>query len=152
MMTPSSVVSAMALLMAWRRVVDDVGSAHVGAPEEAFQGGAAGELRGFEGGPAAEDVAKERRIFLGKPLQDLWKVVFERTGQAVCATDCVTDEAPAVFDELGEGTPGGAVGPQGLELVTVCEEECDLEFRVGGVVFGSAGGKRFAVPWPRGAE
>ena len=125
--------------------VDDVGSAHVGAPEEGFQGGAAGELGGFEGWPAAEDVAKERRIFRGKPLQDLWKVVVEHTGQAVCATDCVTDEAPAVFDELGEGTPGGALGSQGLELVTVCEEECDLEFRVGGVVCGSAGGKRCAV-------
>ena len=39
----------------------------------------------------------------------------------------------------------GLWGSQGLELVTVFEEEFDLEFRVGGVVFGSAGGKRFAV-------
>jgi hypothetical protein len=52
-------------------------------PEEPFQGGAARELRGFEGRPAAEEVAKDRRIFLRKPLQDLWKVVFEGPGQAV---------------------------------------------------------------------
>jgi len=102
-------------------------------------------LRGFEGRPAAEDVAKDRGIFLGKPLQDLWKVVFEGTGQAVRAPDFVPDKTPAVFDELGEGTHGGALGLQGLELVTVFEEEFDLEFRIGGVVFGSAGGKRFTV-------
>jgi hypothetical protein len=61
-------------------------------------------------------------------------------------TDFVTDQAPAVFDEWCEGTHGGALGLQGLQLVTVCEEEFDLEFRIGGVVFGAAGGKRFAVP------
>ena len=90
-MTPSSVVSAMALLMAWRRVSMTSAARTWWAPEEGFQGGAAGELGGFEGWPAAEEVAKDRRIFLGKPLQDLWKVVFEHTGQAVCATDFVTD-------------------------------------------------------------
>src|SRR5919201_3228671 len=58
-----------------------VGRAHVVGTEEAFQSGAACELHGFEGGPAAEEVAKDRGIFFGKPLQDLWKVVFERTGQ-----------------------------------------------------------------------
>ena len=50
-----------------------------------------------------------------------------------------------MFDGLGEGTHGGALGLQGLECVTVFEEECDLECRIGGVVLGSAGGKRFAV-------
>jgi len=59
---------------------DDGGSAHVVGPEKPFEGGAARELRGFEGRPAAEEVAKDRRIFLGEPLQDLWKVVFEGPG------------------------------------------------------------------------
>ena len=90
--------------------IDDVNRAHVVSPEEPFQGGAARKLRGFEGGPAAEEVTKDRRIFFGKPLQDLWKVVFEGTGQAIGTTDFVTDQATAVFDELGEGTHGGALG------------------------------------------
>ncbi len=57
--------------MASMRVVDDVGRAHVVGPEEALKGGATRELRGFEGRPAAEEVAKDRRIFLLKPLQDM---------------------------------------------------------------------------------
>ena len=125
---------------------DDVNRAHVVSPEEPFQGGAARKVRGFEGGPAAEEVAKNRRVFVGKPLQDLWKVVFEGTGQAICTTDFVTDQATAVFDELGEGTHGGALGLQGLKLITVFEEEFELQFRIGGVVFSSARDKRFAVP------
>ena len=55
---------------------DDVGRAHVVGPEEPFQGGAACELCGFEGRPVAQEVAKERRIFLGKPWQDLWERSF----------------------------------------------------------------------------
>ena len=50
---------------------DDVGRAHVVGPEEALQSGATCELRGFEGRPAAQEVAKDRRIFLLKPLQHL---------------------------------------------------------------------------------
>jgi len=61
--------------------VDDVGSAHVVGPEEPLQGRAARALRGFEGRPAAEAVAKERRIFLRKPWQNLGKVGFEGTGK-----------------------------------------------------------------------
>ena len=136
--------------------VDDVNSAHVVDPEAPFQGGAARAWRGFEGRPAAEEVAKDRRIFLGKPLQDLWKGVFEGTGHAVRTTDFVTDQATAVFDEWCEDTHGGALGLQGLELVTVFEEEFDLEFRIGGVVFGAARGTRVAVPghgeWIDGKE
>ena len=66
---------------------DQVGRAHVVGTEEAFQSGAACAWRGFEGGPAAEDVAKDRGIFLGKPWQDLWQGVCERTGQAMGQTD-----------------------------------------------------------------
>ena len=89
---------------------DDVNRAHVVSPAEPFQGGAARTLRGFASGPAAEEVTKERGIFVGKPLQALGKVVFEGTGQAIRTTDFVTDQATAVCDELGEGTHGGALG------------------------------------------
>jgi hypothetical protein len=125
--------------------VDDVGRAHVGGPEARFQGGAAREWHGFEGRPAAEAVAQDRRLLLGKPVQDLWTVVFEGTGQAVRAPDVGADQAPAVCDEWGEGPHGGALGRHGLARVTVFAEEVDRECRSGGVVLGSAGSQRVAV-------
>ena len=60
-----------------------VGRAHVVGPEDACQRGAACAWCGFAGGPVAEDVAKDRRIFLGKPWQDLWTGVCEGTRQAM---------------------------------------------------------------------
>jgi hypothetical protein len=126
--------------------INDVNRAHVVSPKEPVQGRAARQLRGFEGGPGAEEVTNDRRLFVGQPLQDLGKVVFAGTGQAIWTTDVVTDQAPAVFDEWGEGTHGGALGLQGLQLITGCEEEFDLKCRSGGVVFGSARGQRVAVP------
>ena len=127
-------------------LVDDVGRAHVVGAEEALQGGAARELRGFEGRPAAEEVTKDRGIFVLKPLQDLREVVFEGTGEAVGEPHFVADQAAAVFDELREGAHGGALGVEGLELVAMREQEFELEFGIGGVVFGPAGGEGFAVP------
>src|SRR5262245_12950290 len=59
--------------------IDDGNRAHVVSPAEPFQSGAARKLRGFERWPAAEEVTKDRCIFVGKPVQDLWKVVFEGT-------------------------------------------------------------------------
>ena len=125
--------------------IDDVNRAHMVSPEEPFQRRAARKLRGFESWPAAEEVTKDHCIFVGKPLQDLWKVVFEGTGQAVGQTDFVTDQAPAVLDELRQGAYGGALGAEGGELVAVFEEDLDLEFGIGGVIFGPARGKRFTV-------
>jgi len=119
--------------------------AHVVGTEEAFQSGAACELGRFEGGPAAEEVAKDRGIFLGKPLQNLWKVVFKRTGQAVGQTDFVADQATAMLDELRQGAHGGALGVEWGELVAMFQEDVDQEFGIGGVIFGPAWGKGFAV-------
>jgi hypothetical protein len=53
---------------------DAVGRAHVVGPEEALQGGATCELCCFERRPAAQDVAKDRGIFVLKPPQDVRKV------------------------------------------------------------------------------
>ena len=113
--------------------------------KEALKGGAPRELGGFEGGPAAEEVAKDGGVFLLKPLQDMGEVVFEGTGQAIRATDFVADQAPTVFDELCQGAHRRALGGERRELVAVCEQQLDLELGIGGVIFGPAGGKRFAV-------
>jgi hypothetical protein len=124
---------------------NQVGRTHVVGTEEAFQGSATRELGSFEGGPAAEEVAKDRGIFLGKPLQNLWKVVFEGTGQTVGQTDFIADQATAVLDELRQGAHGGALGAEWGELVAMFQEDFDLEFGIGGVIFGPARGKGFAV-------
>ena len=50
-----------------------------------------------------------------------------------------------MLDELRQGAHGGALGGERGELVAVFEEEFDLEFGIGGVIFGPARGKRFAV-------
>src|SRR5215510_12229375 len=73
------------------------------------------------------------------------EVVYERTGQAVGQTDFVADQATAVLDELRQGAHGGALGAEGGKLVAVFEEDLDLEFGIGGVIFGPARGKRFTV-------
>ena len=124
---------------------DHGGRAHVVGPEEALKGGATRELGGFEGWPAAQEVTKDRRIFLLKPLQDVREGVCEGTGQAVGATHVVADQAPAVFHEWRQGAHGGALGGEWGECVAVFEEHLDLEFGIGGVICGSARGKRCAV-------
>ena len=124
---------------------DDIGQAHTVGTEKTLQGGATRESYGFQGRPAAEEVAKDHRIFVLKPLQDVGEGVFERTRQAIRQPDFVADEAPAVCDELRQGAQRGALRDKGDKFVTVFEQELDLEFGIGGVIFGPARGKRFVV-------
>src|SRR4029434_8312226 len=70
---------------------DDIGIAHVMRTEEGFEGGTAGELYRFEGRPATQEVAEDRRIFLLKPVQYVRAIVLEGTSQAVGDPDFVTD-------------------------------------------------------------
>ena len=58
----------------------------------------------------------------------------------------VPDHAAAVFDELREGAHRGALRIERLQLVAMGEQQFELEFGVGGVIFGPAGGKGFAIP------
>ena len=118
---------------------DKLGRAHVVGTKEAFQSGTACELRGFEGGPAAEEVAKDRGIFLGKPVQDLWEVVFERTGQAVGQPDFVADQAPAPSTSRAKARMVGLWGAEGGELVAVFEEDFDLELHRWGCLSHGSG-------------
>jgi hypothetical protein len=126
----------------------DLGRAPMVGPAEARKRRAARQLGGFARRPVAEDVTKEHGIFLGQPGQNVRQGVCEGTGQPVGPPHWVADQATAGCDELGEGTPGGALGLQGCERVAVCEEQCDLACRLGGVVFGPAGGQCVAVRGP----
>jgi hypothetical protein len=47
---------------------------------------------------------------------------------------------------LGEGTHGGTLGLQGLELITLLEQAFQLELGVRGIVLGVAGGEGLAIP------
>ena len=148
-MTPSSVVKGIAALMAWIRCVDDICRAHMVVAEEGFQGGAACELRRFEGGPATQKVTEDAGIFLLKPLQHLREIVLQGTGEAIGDPHFIPDYAATVFDELFEGAHGGALRLERLQLVAMGEEQFELEVSVRGVVFGPAGGEGFAIPCQR---
>src|SRR5215831_5852048 len=109
--------------------------------EEGFQRGAPGELGGFEGGPAAQEVTENGGIFVLEPLEHLWEIVLQDAREAVGDPDFVVDDAAAVFDELVERTHGGALWLERLELITMGEEQFELEFGVRGIVFGPARGE-----------
>jgi hypothetical protein len=89
--------------------VDDGGIAHVVVAEEALQGGAPRQLHGLESRSLGEEVAKDGRIFLVKPLQDVREVKFQGTGEPLRDAHVVAHEA-AMFHEWFEGTHRGALG------------------------------------------
>ena len=82
---------------------DDVGRAPVVGTDKALQGGAPGALGGFQGRPAAEEVAKDCRLFVLQPLEDVGEGVFERTRHAMRQPDCVAAKALAVCHALRQG-------------------------------------------------
>ena len=79
----------------------------------------------------------------------MWEIVLEGTGQAIGDPDFVADHAATVFDELCEGPHRGALRREGGQLVAMGQQQFELEFGIGGVVFGPAGGKGFAIPRQR---
>lgn len=95
--------------------------------------------------PGEQTVKSKKLDYRVKPLQNLREIVFEGTGQTIGQTDFVADQTTAVFDELCQGAHSGALRGECSELVAVFEEQFDLEFGIGGVIFGPARGKRFAV-------
>ena len=144
MRMPASVVSAPALLMAWRRGA----MTSAARPWWARQQRSRVERRASG---AAVRVGQRRRqsqkiagIFSSHHCKDVRAGVLEGTGRAIGEPAWVADQATAVFDAVGEGTHGGAVRLHRRALVAVGAEQCDLECRIGGVVCGPAGGERFA--------
>ena len=115
---------------------DDIGRAHVMRTEEGCEGSTAGELHCCEGRPATQEVAEDRGVFLLKPVQHLRARVLEGTGQAVGEPHFVADHAAAVCDELCEGTHGGALRLERLQLVAMGEQQFELECGARRGVFG----------------
>ena len=58
----------------------------------------------------------------------------------------VVDQSAAVFDQLRECPQLGALGFEAAELVTVFEQQLELQLRIAGIVLGAAGGERLTVP------
>jgi hypothetical protein len=110
---------------------DDLSGAHVMAAEEAFQGGATGELPGFARGPLRQKVAGDDRVLVVKPLEDVREVVFQGTGEAMGEAPFAAHEAAPMVDEWLKGTPCGTLRGKGVKCVALGEPELELEFGVG---------------------
>jgi hypothetical protein len=80
-----------------------------------------------------------------KPLQNLWKVVLERSRQPVGDANAVVDQLSAVLDHLLQRAHVRALGPELLELVAVLDDELEREQRVGRVVLLAARHPSLAV-------
>jgi hypothetical protein len=139
------VVSATALVMAWRRVALTSAERTWCARQKPSRVARRARGAAVRGGAAAQEGAKDRGLCLVTPLPDLREGVFERAGEAMRQADCGADQATAGLDEVRPGTPRGAVWGERGERVPVCEEECALECGRGGGLLGPAGGKRCTV-------
>ena len=82
-------------------------------PENAGAGGAPGAGHGVQGGPATQDVANERGLFVRQPVPHLGDRGLERPGQALGQADGVAHHAAAMGDAWRPGTPGRALGGRG---------------------------------------
>jgi hypothetical protein len=114
--------------------------------KEGLQGGPPGQLCRFEGGPTAQKVTDNVHIFVLKPLQHVWEIVLERTGETIGDPHCIPDDVATVFDTLCEGTPGRTLRLQRLQLVAMGEEQFELECGICRVIFGAAGRNGLMIP------
>jgi hypothetical protein len=115
-------------------------------PKAGLQGRAAGQLGSLQGWPAAEKVTKNDRGFVLNPLERLRARSFQGAGEPLGEPHGVPDHAPAVCNELGQGTQGGALRRAGWQRVAVGAQPCEWQCGSGGGILRAAGGQRFAVP------
>ena len=109
-------------------------------PENAGVGGAPGAWHGVQGGPATQDVANERGLFVRQPVPHPGDRGLERPGQALGQADGVAHHAAAMGDAWRPGTPGRALGGQGRQRVARGQQPGERAGGSGGVVGGPAGG------------
>ena len=125
---------------------DDLWRAHVVVPEAGFKGSTTSKLHGLQGRPATQEVAEDQGVFVLKPVQPLGEIVLERTGETIGHPDFVTHHAATVFDELCQRTHRGALRCERVQLVAMGQQQVELEFGIGGIVFGPAGRESFTIP------
>jgi hypothetical protein len=113
--------------------VADVGGVPVLVVEEGWQGGATGELPGFEGGPGSQHVAAAARVRVGPPGEDGREGVGPGTGAAM-------------VDEWLKGAQGRALRGEGWTWGARWEQALALALGLSGVVRGRAGRERVAIP------
>ena len=119
---------------------ENIRRAHLGLANEGFQGRAAGTLGRLQGWPAAENVTKNDRVVVLKPLERMRAIVFQGARETSGEPHVVSHHAPAVFDEWCQGTPGGALRIEGRQRVAVSAEPFERQVGVGGVLLRAAGG------------
>lgn len=73
---------------------------------------------------------------------------FECSSDAIGDRHPIVDESPAIFNKLAEGAHRRALGPEGLELVAVLEQDVERQSRVSRVILGTA--RMPGVPIARG--
>ena len=105
-------------------------------PENAGVGGAPGAWHGVQGGPATQDVANERGLFVRQPVPHLGDRGLERPGQALGQADGVAHHAAAMGDAWRPGTPGQALGAG----AAACRE--------GSAALRGGGRQRWGRRWP----
>ena len=122
---------------------------HGGHESRVSQGGPPGQWCRCEGGPAAQKVTENARIFVLQPVQHLRDIVLQGPGAAMGDPHCIPDHAAPVCDERFEGAHGRTLRLERLQRVAMGEEECELACGMRGVVCGPARRKGFTVPRQR---
>ena len=145
-LTPASRVRGVGRWDGLETMGDARCSTHVMVTEAGFEGGAAGELHGVEGWPAAENVAEDGGVFLLQPVQHVRERVLQGPGEAVGDPDGVADHAAAGCDAWGERPHRRALWCEGVQRSRVGEQPCELACGVRRGIVRPARGEGFAVP------
>jgi hypothetical protein len=119
--------------------------AHVMLMQELFKYATPGALSGVERWPLTEKVTTQSRVLLRQPLEHGREIRLQRPDESMGSADPSPSQATPVFHQWGQGAHLGALGHEGLELLTVPQEERELECGIGRIVLRTARGKGLAI-------
>src|SRR5262249_50007741 len=77
------------------------------------------ELGRFERRPLSQKIAKQPRLLMGEPLENLRKIMLQNIGQPIRDPNAVRHHATTMFNQLASGAHLGTLGRQWLELIPV---------------------------------
>jgi hypothetical protein len=80
-----------------------------------------GELGRFKRRPLSQKVAKQPRLLLGEPLENLRKIMLQNIGQSMRDPHAVRHHATTMFNQLASGAHLGTLGRQRFELIPVSQ-------------------------------